>query len=78
MANCVVAEAYRWAEDRLEWLGMPRQPRHMRSFAAARLRYTSLVRPEEASALVALANAIEGEATNPCSECSCQEALGWA
>ena len=77
MYECVVAEAYRWAADRLEWLGMPRQPRHMRSFAAARLRYTSLVRPEEASALVALANAIEVETTCPCRDCSCQVAPSW-
>lgn len=77
MYECVVAEAYLWAADRLEWLSMPRQPHHLRSFAAARLRYTSLIRPDEADALVALANSVEVQSTCPCRKCSCDVAPPW-
>lgn len=77
MPGCVVAEAYRWAADHLDWLGVPKQPHRVRGFAAARLRYASLVRPEASSGLITLARAIEHEESSPCRACSCGNTMVW-
>lgn len=67
--SCIVHEAFRKARQELEWLGVNDADSHLRSFAAARLRFTSLVRPEEAEMLICLAHRVEQSQDEVCPQC---------
>lgn len=67
--SCLVREALIKARQELEWLGMADSGHRLRHFAAARLRYTSLCRPDESSLLLKLANDVENWQAGNCPHC---------
>lgn len=67
--TCIVHQAFRKARQELEWLGVADTDTRVRSFAAARLRFTSLVRPEEADLLMELAHVVETTGLACCPTC---------
>lgn len=66
---CLVREALMRAKKELEWLGLAGSEPRLRNFAAARLRYTSLCRPDESSLLLKLAHDIENWQAGACPHC---------